>query len=704
MTSTALSHTAVERPESRSSMDRLLKPTSIAIVGIRDGSQFCDYIAPTLESGIEVFFVNPRHPQVMSRDTVASLTAIGRPIDAVLCVTNAAVTADIAEEAADLDVGGLILVAGGFVESGDEGSALQKRVLDAATRGGMSVVGPNGLGYINVPRRISLTMASDHRRRPGGISVASQSGALLSGIAMAAWERASIGLHMLLSIGNEAVNDVADFVDYMVDDPETTAIGLVIEKIRRPEAFFSAARRALDAGKPIVVLKLARSERTQQMAASHTGSLTGDSWVYDVALAQAGITVAHDPEELIDRLAVLQQLRPDTWSKVENLAVLTFTGGFASMAADIAGDEGVPVPELEDLRPWVVENLPGVTVPNPLDATGLGSGKWDEILQVYGESDEIDAFLFVHPMSEEDERVGIRFLEAFGRRADEVGKPFVATSCAGAIGSWGRQAIETTNMAAARGPRAAVRGLESMGAFVRRKERAVVAESLSEAWIPRPEAQTLREPEGEMLPFDQTMRLLKEAGIPVAEYFLIGDEESVTTPPFAGPYVVKLADVGHRTEHGAVELGIPADGLDSAVSRMREIARRDSLQPRVAVQPMVEPRGEAFIGIQSSELGPMVIFGLGGIFVEVLGRVGGRMAPFDRHEAVELIAEFSDVKVMHGFRGREAWDLDALADVLVAAGQFADRSRDWLESFDINPLIYTDQGFLAVDGLCIIKD
>lgn len=207
-----------------------------------------------------------------------------------------------------------------------------------------------------------------------------------------------------------------------------------------------------------------------------------------------------------------------------------------------------------------------------------------------------------------------------------------------------------------------------------------------------------------MLPFAAGMELLAAHGIPVAAYHLVPGGAEVTAPAFGGPYVVKLADVAHRTEHGAVELDVPAGSLGDAVARMRAIAVRDGLAPLVAVQPMLEARGEALLGLQSTELGPMVVFGLGGILVEVLNRVGGRMAPFARAEAEELIAEFTDAKVMHGFRGQPAWNLEALAEILVAAGRLAAGASGWLDSLDVNPLLATDDGFVAVDALCLVKD
>ena len=209
-----------------------------------------------------------------------------------------------------------------------------------------------------------------------------------------------------------------------------------------------------------------------------------------------------------------------------------------------------------------------------------------------------------------------------------------------------------------------------------------------------------------MLPFADTMALLAEHGIPVAPYVIVPAGVSVPAGdvPFAGPYVVKLADVAHRTEHNAVRLGVTAGGIPAAIAELRAIAASDNLAPAVAIQPMISATGEALLGVQGeSELGPMVVFGLGGIFAEALGKVGGRMAPFDTAQAHALIEEFRDVKVMHGFRGRPAWDLDGLAGILVAAGKLAAGGRDWIASLDVNPLLYGPDGFQAVDALLLLR-
>jgi acetate---CoA ligase (ADP-forming) len=693
----------VNHHDSTPNVRRLLQPSSIAIVGLSDDSRFIDSIAPTLNSGAEMFFVHARQPSVLGHATYPTLTDIGRPIDAVLSTMSAERTAQLAEEAVDLDIGGLVSFAGGFAEVGGAGIGFQERLAAAAQRGGFAVMGPNCLGYINVPKSICLTI-SQRLLRTGGISLVTQSGAMMSGVAMAAWAYEGCGLNILVSAGNEAVTDLADYVNFFVDDPGTRAIGLIIEKVRRPEAFFAAVRRATEAGKPIVAIKLARNERTRQMAASHTGALTGEAWIYDVAFRQAGIAIAYDIEELVDRLAIIDQLRPEEWTGVEKLGVISMTGGYASLSADLAVEEGLHLPALDDTREWISENFPSIQVPNPLDTTGLGETMWPDVVDKYAHSDDLDALLFIHNLSNEDAGMVMTPVEQYLHMAALVHKPFVIANFAGVPGTFVSERIVDRTAALGRGLRASLRGLQTLGSFVQFRSKPQSSAPVV-APLERPTSQTLDLPEGKMLPFADTMKLFENAGIPVAPYFMVNAAaDDATQPPFEGPYVVKLADVGHRTEHNAVRLNVASDTLQHVVDDLRSLAQDLDLPDLVVIQPMVKILGEAFIGVQGqSELGPIVIFGLGGIFVEAMGQLDGRLAPLTREDAMDLLEKSSGAKVMKGFRGQTAWDFEALATILVAVGNLAAAGHEWISSIDINPLIFGPDGFVAVDALCLIN-
>jgi len=688
-----------------SALNRLLRPASVALVGATDDAVMAQTPASIVDlDDVETFLVNPRRPTVYGRPTVESLTSIGRPVDAVFSLLSAERTADLAEEAADLRCGGLVAIASGFAEMGAAGEALQQRLVDAARRANMAVVGPNGVGYIHVQRGLEMTFLPRFERRRGGVSVVAHSGALLEAFAASAWRPGGVGLNYLVSAGNEAVTDLADYLDFLVDDPDTTVIVLAMEKIRRPDAFFAAARRARTAGKPVVAVKLGRSERSRAMARSHTGTITGDSWTYEVALRQAGIALARDVDEAVDRVQFLEQLPPDKWSAVKGLAVLTGTGGFASLAVDLAKEEGVDVPDVPRLNEWVGEVVPGAEFANPLDATGFVVSQpeiWNRVLDLYATAPEFDAYVYLSQFAGWDLR-SRRFGDAFAELASRTSKPCFVSSLAGTAGAWVDEYRSQQGVGVGNGTRSTLLGLATMARHVRTRADAAVQPASTVPVVARPASGWVDSDDGSMLTFADTMDLLQDFGIACAPFHIVGgDDDDELRPQFAGPFVVKLADVAHRTDIGAVLVAVPPSELRAAVEKMRAIAAEHSLPSTVVIQPMLESTGEVFLGLTGrSELGPLVAFGIGGVFVEVVRRIGGRMAPLSAADAGELLAEFDDLKVMSGVRGQPAWDRVALQSLLEAAGRLAAAGRDWIDTMDINPLLITANGPVAVDAAC----
>jgi acetate---CoA ligase (ADP-forming) len=689
----------------RRKLERLFNPRTIAMVGADESNPYAKACLYTVNSDADVYFVNGRSNSFYDHPTVPTLADIGVPVDAVYSMMSAERTTNLAEEAADLGAGGLITIAGGFAEVGGEGAKLQDRLRAAGLRGSMPIIGPNGVGYINVPKFLDLTMFVRFERRVGGVSIISHSGAVLESFSASAWRAGGVGLNMLISAGNEPVTDMADYLDYLVDDPATRVICLVVEKIRRPAAFFAAAARARVAGKPIVAIKLARSERTQKMAKSHTGSLTGDAWVYEQAFKQAGIQLADEVDELVDRVQFLEQIKPEKWSPVRGLFVLTATGGFASMAADLAESEQVEIPDVPELAEWVGTVLPGTTVANPLDATGFVATRHElftTLMEKYTSNPAFDAVAFFHQVAEWDTRATV-LSTLYADFVKNLDMPGVISPLAGHGGRWLEGLRGDNEVGVGNGLRGSLRGLSTMSRFVRSRQDARVTPATDVPEMARPTSVPVESEIGPILSFRDTMELLTSVGVPTARFHIVESNEAVGVP-FPGPYVVKLADLAHRSEHDAVRLGVDPAGLSSAVEELRDLAQRESLPSVVTIQEMVSGRGEAFVGVRgSSELGPVLAFGLGGIFVEVLKRVSGRLAPLSKDDAKELVAEFDDLGVLDGVRGQAAWDRDQLEGILVSVGQLAAAGRSWIDTIDINPLIQGPDGLVAVDGLVVLR-
>jgi acyl-CoA synthetase (NDP forming) len=397
----------------------------------------------------------------------------------------------------------------------------------------------------------------------------------------------------------------------------------------------------------------------------------------------------------------LEQLRPEKWSPVKGLFVITATGGFAAMAADLADLENVEIPDVPELAEWVGTVLPGTTVANPLDATGFAATRHDlftNLIETYTSNPAFDAVAFFHQVAEWDVRAKV-ISTLYANIVKNLEMPCVISPLAGHGGQWLNDLRGDNEVGVGNGLRGSLRGLSTMARFMRSRQDARVTPASDVPEMTRPSAVPVDSEIGPILSFRDTMELLQRADVPVARFHVI-DIDDPPSAPFAGPYVVKLADVAHRSEHQAVRLGVEEAEIERVLEDLRGLACSSGLSGVVAVQEMVAGRGEAFIGVRgSSELGPVLAFGPGGIFVEVLNRVSGRMAPLSASDANELIAEFNDLGVFDGVRGQGAWDRTQLQEILVSVGHLAAASRSWIDTIDINPLIQGSQGLVAVDGL-----
>ncbi len=684
---------------------RFLRPATVAVVGASERQErAANAILSMRTAGVKLHLVNPARSHVFGQVAHPDLASIGQPVDAVLSLVPAAAAPQVAADARAAGAGGVVVVAGGFAEDGPDGAALQRRLRDAA--GAMPVLGPNCNGFITPALGARLSGAPRALGFPDGhLGAVTHSGALLGVLGLAAAER-SIGFSTLVSTGNEMSLDMADIVDFLADDEDTRCIALVVEAIRRPGAFFAAVRRALTAGKPVVALKLGRSERGRRIATSHTGALAGQAWAYDAAFRQHGIAVAQDVVDLMDRVTLLAQLPPARWSRVEGLAIASLSGGWSALAGDVCAQEGLDLPELSDLAGEINTILPPRATVNPLDMTGFVMGRADlieRVVDVLGSADGVDAVLLQWFLDETAGEGGRAFVDAAVAAAARLDKPVILGSVEdGHPGEWARE-LPARGVGLGRGLRATVRGLRTMRDFTMYTARPPATPPPVRP-VPRPAAEPVATDAGPMLPFDVSMDLLAAAGVPVAPYAVAGPGTAVPDPGFGPPYVVKLADVPHRSDIGAVRLGVAREDLAAVVAELRCLARGHGVPQRVVIQPHLRVDGEAFVGVQGdSGLGPMVVFGVGGVFVELLGKVAGGLAPLTAADADAMLEEMEDTGVFRGARGRRPWNRDRLVEILTAVGAFAAGTSQWLRSADINPLAFTEEGFAAVDALILSR-
>jgi acetate---CoA ligase (ADP-forming) len=508
-----------------------------------------------------------------------------------------------------------------------------------------------------------------------------------------------------VSSGNEAVCDLADHTMVLAADPHTSVICLVIETVRRPAAFFAAVAAAREAGKPVIALKLGRSDRARRIMQSHTGAIADESWVYDLAFREHGIISARDIDDLLDRAQLFVQLAPARHRRIGRIGMITTSGGVAALATDLADDPttryDADLPPLPEIEPWVRERVPGDTV-NPLDLTGFVMTKAELMEEVFDQyAGAVDALVLGWWTGEADEGWSTTLLAPFANAARRAEIPFIvtpveSTGTGGWVADW-----RPRGLLFCRGVESVYRGVDAMNRFVGAppvaEPRPLVAGTGARPRLIDGDA-------GPMVCFADSMGLLASVGIPVAPWVVLADGV-VDDPGLVGlgeRVVVKLADVAHRTELDGVRVGVARHDIAAAATELRAIAAAHGVPGTIAVQALVAGHAEAFCGLQTgSDLGSIVLLGLGGVLVEVLKQVRGRFLPLDAAGAQSLADEVAGAAA--ALRGQKPWPVDAVANVVAGVDRLWREHGNWLGSVDLNPLIITADGVVAVDALLVAR-
>jgi acyl-CoA synthetase (NDP forming) len=382
------------------------------------------------------------------------------------------------------------------------------------------------------------------------------------------------------------------------------------------------------------------------------------------------------------------------------------SGGVAGVAADAAEGTAIELPELEALATWVHERVPGEGSVNPLDLTGFVMRDRDLLLELftgYANADGVDALVLCWWAAEGDEAWSRLLLEPFAEVARSARIPLVVSPVeATAIGGWTR-ALHDDGLAFCRGLRSTYRALEAVDQVAGADAPAPTPTEASAAATASPPS-LIETSAGPIVPFGDAMGLLREAGVPVAPFVLLpaGVDTDPALTGLGDQLVVKLADVPHRTELGAVRVGVTPDDLPSVLGDLRDIARAHGLPEAVAVQQMVAGSGEAFVGLQGhTDLGAILLFGLGGVFVELTDQVDGVRLPLRPGAAPRLVESVAGEAAFARLRGRRPWAPQPLIGAIEAVAALWEQSGGWLDSADLNPLIVTDTGVVAVDALLV---
>jgi acyl-CoA synthetase (NDP forming) len=697
------------------SIRKMLNPRSIAIVGATPRMQYGGrFLAAALKARerIGVYAVNPRYDDIMGVKSYPSVTDLPEAPDVVGIVVPYDQVLDVLRESHRKGAGSAIVISAGFAERGlDERRDLQRELGEFARASGLRISGPNCLGLANVKNDIWATSSSRGAEGLSGpIGLVCQSGATAFGPFLVRAVENGIGFSYIISTGNEADLDFTDFARYLVDDPDTRVIAGFVEGFKRADKFLEVARLAAERGKPIVLIKIGRSELGARTARSHTAALTGADARYDAVFTQYGVIRVQDYDELLE---VSQLLAHTPKPQAPGIAVVSHSGGISSLTADMCGQAGLDLPPLGDAaRDGINAILKGFGwAANPADVTGFANS---------------ESFPRIMRHMIDDPRMGTLVVASAGAdsqaqqvidQRDRTDKGVVFLWTGSRDAKSGLPRLKDARIPIFYTPDKLARGLKSRLAYHTWRERRI-ADGFAVA-PPRTAAQDRAMAEAlglgrATLSESESKRLLAAWGVASAREHRAGSaEEAVGAAERLGfPVVLKIdsPDIAHKTEAGIVRLNLgDAAQVRAAYAEIMANAAAHAPQARIAgvsVQEMVRDGVEVIVGVSCDpQLGPVLLFGSGGVMVEVYNDVALRRCPVTRAEAEAMLAEVKSARLLQGFRGRPAADIDALADTLVRVSHAALHFDGHLAELDINPLMVlpSGQGVKAADALIVLR-
>lgn len=695
----------------------LYNPKSIAIVGAsqnerKPGGRPLAALERRGYAG-ELYPVNPGYDEVRGRTCYPSVLDVPGPLDLAIISVPAAAVLDVMRQCGEKGVKAAVIFSGGFAEVGPEGAALQRELGRLAREEGIRVLGPNSLGLINLANSVMASFAFITEMEPVSprtLSMVTQSGAFGAMLYSEAI-RSGVGFSSFTSVGNEADTEFSDFVGYLLDDAETQIIGGYLEGAKDGRKLRRVAEKALGLGKPLAIMKVGRMGAGARAASSHTASLAGDDQVYDSFFRQLGIVRIEDPKELTAFAILHRGGRRFTGRRV---AILSGSGGHGVMLADRCESLGLPVPELRGAtRERLEQILPAFgSARNPVDLTaqgGVDTSMLGNCLRALVGDEDIDAVLAQVFFQDRD---GIERARDLVEIYHSTSKPVVMLAHHRDPSPVGAQCFQILKEAGIPILGDGLQAAKAMAqlAWYQEKRGAAVADAAAPEELGGAEPEDLRQRlrRGPALSEFRCKQILESCGIPVTREGLAHSAEQAVglARELGYPVVLKVqsAEIQHKTDAGAVALGLAGDedvraAYDAILASVAERAPGARVEG-VLVQEMVSGGTEVIIGASKDPVfGPVVMFGLGGIFVEALGDVAFRVAPLSRRDALEMIQEIKGYRVLQGMRGRPPADVDAIVDAILRVSRLVVDLSDEIDELDINPLMVFPRGAKALDAL-----
>ena len=685
-------------------LDALFRPESIAVIGASDdprkiGGRPIRYMIAS-GSAVKVYPVNPTRAEVQGLRAYPTAAAIPDRVDQAIIAVPARQAEAAVADACAAGVRSIVMFSAGFAEAGEEGAAAQARMLKMIRESGARLLGPNAMGSFNTADRVFSTFSTAMDRGTpavGRVGMVSQSGAVGSYLQNLVISR-GMAISKFVATGNEADVQAAECLEWMAQDPDTDVLMLYMEGCRNGPALIRALRTARRMKKPVVVFKSGRTEAGQTVAASHTGALAGSFQVFETVLREAGAWSCATLTEMVDVTYACAKgiLPPD-----RTLAIVTVSGGVGVMSTDAAMESGLELPPVSDATLAAIQTeLPLAVGLNPVDTTAQTVGDramlTRAVVRVLRDRPYGSAMLFFANAGR-----NARDMEILAEPLRALRAEFPAMQLALCVQTTPeyRQQLEDLGYLVFEDPVFCVKALAAAASLsdVRRQPLVV------------PEVGTLPPfPSEGALDEARSKELLSAAGLPFAAEHVAAsaDEAAAAAAAIGGPVVLKVlsAEIAHKSEVGGVALNLSGEAaVRAAFAEVTGNAARAMPGAHirgVTVAPMITGGTQTIIGAHCDPtFGPVVMFGLGGIYTEVLKDTVLRTAPVSHETALEMIRAIRSFAVLDGARGQPKADLEAIAAAIVRVSQFIAARPDAIESVEINPFIALPQGGLGVDAL-----
>lgn len=709
-------------------LDRIFRAESVAVIGASRDDRKRGYQAiKTLQNEEyegKIYPVNPRGESILGLRCFKNILDIEDPVDLALITTPAATIPGVLKQCGKKGIAGAVIIAGGFGELGEKGRRLERSILVAAQENGVRIIGPNTSGMINVKKHLNLVGIKNVPQ--GDIALLSQSGNVALHLITEAGLTSCKGFSYYVGVGNEVDIKFHEYLEYFTNDPDTRAILMYVEGLREGRKFLQQAYITTEK-KPIILLKSGRSTTGIQSAGSHTGAMAGISEVARTAFERAGIITIENVDELFPAAETLTCLPPIYKNRI---AILADGGGHATIAADLLTDYGVRMPPLRmNTRARLRELLPpNASVKNPIDVAGGADANpnvFADCAEAILKDDRIGGLLIVGLFG----GYGIRFAERLkfieedaahrmGKLVRKTGKPIVLHSLYNFAQPHSLELLRYYDIPVYGSLDISCRCIAALCHYGHNLEDPVRKASFVFTWEKNAKQEGIaiienaRKESRHVLMEHEGKALLALHDVPVSADRLVRNAEDAVriAGELGGEIALKVVspDILHKTDAGGVELHLKgADRITWAFNKIMENARRFDKDAKIMgciVSPMAGDGLEVIIGTKiDPQFGPVIMFGIGGILVEVVKDVSFRVLPISKNAPHKMIREIKSFPILNGVRGRPPVDKEAICHLLSKVSEIIE-AYPQIQEMDLNPVIAHDSGLTIVDVRIILKN